>query len=395
MEAQQASTAGGAGLKVIVVGGGIGGMSAAIALRQAGLDVAVFERRDDARQINAGAGMVLWHNAMRALQRLDVADRLTPVGSALDRAEWQSVRGPMLARWRVGDMERELHAPALGVRRAELHRVLLASLPDDVVRLGTECTGFVQDRDGVTASFADGHEERGDVLVGADGINSTVRAQLLGRERPRYAGYALWFGLVEPGRVRAPEATFREVAGPGARVFFFPVGEGYHYWSAVRNAPEGGTDGDGGAVPVLRSAFRGWPEPVEELLAATDEATIFRRDIVDRAPVKRWGTGRVTLLGDAAHPITPNLGQGAAQAIEGAVVLADRLREAADPEPALRAYEERRMGRTASLTNRSHRIGTMGRWEHPLACRVRERVMRAVFPTVAWRQHRKDMAHQL
>lgn len=381
-------------MKVIVIGGGIGGLSAAIALRAAGAEVSVFERRDDARKINAGAGMVLWHNAMRALQRIDVASRLTARGSPLERAEWQSANGGMLASWPVDETARALQAPALGVRRANLHQVLGASLPDSVVHLDMECTGFVEDGAGVTARFADGHEERGDVLVGADGINSAVRAQLLGRERPRYAGYALWFGIVEPGRLRAPAPTFREVAGPGARVFFFPVGEGWHYWSAVRNAPEGGEDPEHGVKDVLLASHRGWPDPVEELLAATDEVTIYRRDIVDRSPVKHWGTGRVTLLGDAAHPITPNLGQGAAQAIESAVALTDSLGAGHDVGAALRAYEARRMSRTAALTRRAWLIGAMGRWENPLACRMREQVMKAVFPTVAWRQHQKDMAHE-
>jgi 2-polyprenyl-6-methoxyphenol hydroxylase-like FAD-dependent oxidoreductase len=134
---------------------------------------------------------------------------------------------------------------------------------------------------------------------------------------------------------------------------------------------------------------------VEPLLAATDETTIFRRDIVDRDPVKSWGEGRMTLLGDAAHPITPNLGQGAAQAIEDAVVLAECLAHDEDPQAALRGYEDRRERRTASFALRARRIGDMGRWENPVACWVRHQIMRLVFPTVAWRQHEKDMTYEL
>jgi 2-polyprenyl-6-methoxyphenol hydroxylase-like FAD-dependent oxidoreductase len=380
--------------KAVVIGGGIGGLATASALRQAGLEVAVFERRNDLRDLTAGAGMVLWHNAVRALHRLDLWERIAPLGTPLERAEWQTWRGRRLARWKVGEMGRALQAPAVGILRANLLAQLAAPLPESVLHLGMECTSFSQDSSGVTATFAGDREERGDVLIGADGINSVVRAQRRGRVKPRYAGYALWFGVVEPNRVSAPTATFREVAGPGARFFLFPVGEGRFYWSAVQNAAEGGSDPETGPKAQLLEAYRGWPAPVEALLDATDEATIYRRDIVDRDPVDSWGEGRMTLLGDAAHPITPNLGQGAAQAIEDAVVLATCLGSASDVPTALRDYEARRMERTASFTTRARRIGEMGRWKNPAACWVRHQIMRLVFPTVAWRQHQQDMAYE-
>jgi len=380
--------------KAVVIGGGIGGLTAATALSRAGVDAVVFERRDDLRKINAGAGMVLWHNAVRALARIGLAEHLDPTSTPLEYAEWQTWRGRRLARWDVGRMGRTLDAPALGIRRVNLHRALAAPVAS-ALRLGMECVDFDHDGDGVSARFACGHVERGDVLIGADGINSVVRSKRFGRSKPRYAGYALWFGIVEPGLVSVPPQTFREVAGPGARFFLFPVGEGRYYWSAVLNAPEGGHDPEDGAKPRLLEAYRGWPEPVEALLRATDDATIFRRDIVDRDPVEAWGEGRMTLLGDAAHPITPNLGQGAAQAIEDAVVLAECLRDADDLSAALRLYEARRERRTASFVRRARRIGDMGRWENPVACWIRHQIMRIVFPTVAWRQHEKDMAYEL
>jgi 2-polyprenyl-6-methoxyphenol hydroxylase-like FAD-dependent oxidoreductase len=385
-------------VKALVVGGGIGGLTSAIALSRAGIEPIVFERRGDTQQIEAGAGMVLWHNAMRALQRIDIASRVEEVGFQLEAAEWQTWRGQPLAHWSVGEMARQLGAPALGIRRAKLLGVLDSALPREMVRLGMECVGFSQDDSGVTARFADGSEERGDVLIGADGINSTVRAQGLGRTKPRYAGYALWFGIVESDKVAPlppplPHA-FREIAGPGARCFLFPVGGGWHYWSAILNAPEGGKDPDSGAKPMLLEAYKGWPEPVERLLAATEEETIFRRDIVDRKPVKSWGEGRVTILGDAAHPVTPNLGQGAAQAIESAVVVTGCLERGGDVSEALRSYESKRMARTASFTNRAWQIGAMGRWDNPIAMWIRHQIMRVVFPTVAWRKHQKDMAYE-
>jgi 2-polyprenyl-6-methoxyphenol hydroxylase-like FAD-dependent oxidoreductase len=381
--------------RVVVIGGGIGGLSVAIGLRRYGIEADVYERRTAVEKIEAGAGMVLWHNAVRALQQIDVAPHLAPIADALEFAEWQSSRGPRLAHWDVKGMTETLGAPTYGIRRANLHKVLAAQLPESALHLSMNCTGFTQDANGATATFEDGTEVQADVLIGADGINSAIRGQLLGKEDPRYAGYTLWFGVVEPGATDPLPPSFHEIAGPGARFFSFPVGEGRSYWSAVRNAAAGGHDPASGPMGTLLETFKGWPDPVERLLKATDESTIARRDIVDRKPVTSWSQGRVVLMGDSAHPITFNLGQGAAQAIESAVVLSDRLGQAADIPTAIREFEDQRHKRTASFSNRAYQIGNMGRWTNPVACRFREGVMRIVFPTVAWSQHKKDMAHQL
>ncbi|HEV8044616.1 MAG TPA: FAD-dependent monooxygenase, partial [Rubrobacter sp.] len=157
------------------------------------------------------------------------------------------------------------------------------------------------------------------------------------------------------------------------------------YWFATRNAPEGEDDGPAGSRAALLGAFCGWHEPVEVLIRATDEDAILRTDIYDRDPLgKTWGAGRATLLGDAAHPMTPNLGQGACQTIEDAVVLARRLRafresgEAGDTAGALRRYEVLRADRTAAIVRRSRRIGTVGQLENRFLCWLRDRTLKMV-----------------
>jgi 2-polyprenyl-6-methoxyphenol hydroxylase-like FAD-dependent oxidoreductase len=195
------------------------------------------------------------------------------------------------------------------------------------------------------------------------------------------------------------ERTWREIDGPGARFIYFPVDGGRIYWSCIANADEAdvlqaaGADLPGEKEKVL-SRYRGWPEPVEELIRGTDVSEVFRRPIVDRNPLKRWGSGRVTLLGDAAHPLTINLGQGACQAIEDALVLTRCVTWNPDPQAALRAYEEKRVQRVNSFTRRARAIGSVSRWKHPLACRLRDMLAARLLSGLALKQHRNDMNHE-
>lgn len=385
--------------KVIIVGAGIGGLTAAIGLRRAGVEVKLYEKRTDPRMIESGGGMVLQPNAMRGLQQLGVADQVAAAGSVLEHFEWCTPKGNRLAGWPVGEVAREVGAPMVGIRRMKLQGALTGAIEDGALELGAEVTGFSEDAAGVTVQLAGGAEERGDLLIGADGINSTVRSLTLGPwTEPRYAGYALWFGITEADG-SATEPTFRELDGPGARFITFPVGGREVYWSAIANAAEGTIAEAGGAEiegdkQMLLQRHAGWAPPTESLLEATDPSVIYRREIADRDPIKKWGDGRVTLLGDAAHAMTINLGQGACQAIEDGVVLTNCLAAEDDPVAGLRAYEARRIPRTAPVVRRSRMIGELGKWTNPLACRVRNQIQRVVFPTVAFREFKQTMAYE-
>jgi 2-polyprenyl-6-methoxyphenol hydroxylase-like FAD-dependent oxidoreductase len=254
--------------KVIIVGAGIGGLTAAIGLRRAGLDVTVFEKRTDPRMIESGGGMVVQPNALRGLKELDAADEMISRGSVLESFEWRTPAGKRIARWPVGDVARKVGAPMLGIRRMNVQGALTGSIEPDTLQVGAEVTGFTEDADGVTVQLAGGDEERGDLLIGADGINSTVRSlKLHPWTKPRYAGYALWFG-VTPGEA---EPTFRELDGPGTRFISFPVGNGEIYWSAIANSPEGAISEAGGEEiaadkQLLLERYGGWEHPTEELI---------------------------------------------------------------------------------------------------------------------------------
>ncbi|HMB07038.1 MAG TPA: FAD-dependent monooxygenase, partial [Isosphaeraceae bacterium] len=197
------------------------------------------------------------------------------------------------------------------LHRAELLGALLDAAGREVVRLGAECVGLEQDAQGVRARFAAGHEARGDVLIGADGLHSAVRSALFGPAKPRYGGYAAWRAIA---RFDLDRLTPGETWGPGRRFGQWGMSDGRAYWYATQTVAEGQGDPPQGRKRGLLDRYRGWHTPIGELVEATDESAILRNDIYDRPPLSRWGLGRATLLGDAAHPMTPDLGQGACQA---------------------------------------------------------------------------------
>jgi 2-polyprenyl-6-methoxyphenol hydroxylase-like FAD-dependent oxidoreductase len=372
-------------LKAIVVGGGIGGLTAAIALRRIGIEAMVFERADKLREI--GAGLALAANATRALGKLGLVDALREIGVPVRVAEFRSWRGEVLSRVPVSELAEKVRSESAAVHRADLQAVLLRELGEGAVRLGAECVGFEQESRGVRALFAGGWEERGDALIGADGLRSAVRARLLGDGGPRYAGYTAWRAVVTPGRELIPAGAACEYWGRGTRYICAQVGEGRVYWAVSKNAREGEKDVPGATKDALLGLLRGWHGPIRQLVEATEESAILRTDIYDREPLgKRWGAGSVTLLGDAAHPMTPDLGQGACQAIEDAVVLAGCLREEGDVEDTLRLYEARRSGRTAQIIRQSRRIGRIAQLEKPLLCYLRDTALKAIPSRVQLRQ---------
>jgi 2-polyprenyl-6-methoxyphenol hydroxylase-like FAD-dependent oxidoreductase len=350
-------------LRAVIVGGGIGGLTTAFALRRAGLEVVVLEKAGELREI--GAGISIWVNAVEALERMGLADAVQAAGREEIEAEIRTSDGATLSRLPLG----KRFGRNVILTRSALQRVLLAALEEAgvPVRTGAECVGFKQDGFGVVAFLSDG-EERGDLLVGADGLNSVIRRRLFGDERPRYAGFTAWRGMVD---LEHHDEAF-EAWGRGSVFGLAGLGRGHFYWYATRNAPEGQADSQAGRKAELLERFGGWHEPVPAVILATEEAEILRHDIYDREPLKRWGEGRVTLLGDAAHPMTPNLGQGACQAIEDAVVLADAVRETDSAASALRSYEARRIGRTGAVVRASRSMARVLQVEDPLLCGVRD-----------------------
>lgn len=354
---------------IIIAGGGIGGLTAAISLQRRGLDVLVLERAPELRE--AGAGITVQTNAMLVMEALGLSERLTAEGHVLEEGAVTDANGRVLQEMELADALADIGPPGVAIHRQRLLRAL-ADAYQGPLRLGAAVTGFEQSEEGVRVALADGEVIEGAALVGCDGLHSAVRRGLRGEEPLRYAGYTTWRGIARDVAVESLGTT--EIWGAGDRFGIVPIGQGEVYWFAVAACPEGGADGPD-VLDELRRRFDGWPDDVGVVLAATVD--VLRSDTHDRPPIERWGEGRMTLLGDAAHPMTPNLGQGAGQAIEDAWALACSLTEhSSDIAAGLRAYEDVRRDRANWFVKQSYRMGSMAQLENPLARMLRNTVLK-------------------
>jgi 2-polyprenyl-6-methoxyphenol hydroxylase-like FAD-dependent oxidoreductase len=375
--------------RVLVAGGGVGGLATAVALRKAGVQTAVFERADKPRP--SGPGLHLWTNAVLALDDLGLAEALRAVAPVHEHCEFRNWRGEMLASWPLGLCTERYGQPTVAVERRALMGILTDGLGDQELHFGAELVGYEQDATGVTALFADGRQERGDVLIGADGIKSATRRQLLGDKPPRFNGYVAWRAAVDFEHERIPDGCFCIIYGHGTRFVYYDVAPGRLHWMSVANGAAGGVD-NGGVRELLLARHQGWMEPVAQIIEATDEREIIRTDVIDRKPDKRWVDGRVALLGDAAHPMSFNTGQGACQAIEDALTLAHSLASTADVPTALRTYEAERRPRTARSQKAAWVLGRLAAVQNPLGVRLRDTLVRKYWERGVFARLDRDMA---
>lgn len=360
-------------MNVLIAGAGIGGLTLAAALQREGVQVRVLERAPALQPV--GAGLVVQINAMRALAEYGLHEVVAKAGAPAETTALLDWRGKVLTEASLAPWTQKFGQPVICALRARLHEALAGQLTAGTVALGQQVTGYTEDEAGVAVQLDGGRVERADVLVGADGLHSRVRAQLLGDGPTRYSGYTSWRGVCSTDGLELPQRV-SESWGEGRRFGLVPIGFGELYWFATANAPAGGKDA---AQPdELLRHFGDWHAPIPQAIRATPPERLLRTDIADRVPVTRWTSRRVALLGDAAHPMTPNLGQGACQAIEDAVVLAKLLGSRPDVPDALRAYEARRVPRANGVVEQAHRLGALGQWESGLARAVRDGAMRAL-----------------
>lgn len=360
---------------VEIIGGGIGGLVAAIALRRRGVEARVHEAKDGPAP--EGAGIWVPTNAMAVLDDLELGDAVRERGVALDRVEIRDARAGALSTVDLRAVEAEWGHTTISIHRAALHDVLLDALGRDAVAFGRRCVGVTRDGDRATARFDDGGKVGGRVIVGADGAGSVVRASLFPDVVVRDARQPCRRGLA---RLRLPARLSRrcwEVWGGDVRFGFSAIDAETVYWfMPIASDVEARLD-EAHLVRDLGALVAAFPDPVPAIVAATPADAILRTELRDVVPLRRWSRGRVTLLGDAAHPMTPNLGQGGAQAIEDAVVLADELVHHARVSDALSAYERRRMPKVRRCVTTAWRLGKLAHVTHPVARTLRNAALKA------------------
>ncbi len=348
-------------------------MALAAALQRLGLPFVLLERAPALGEVGSGLGIL--PGAVRALRTLGVGEELFARGAPFRRFFVCSSRGDELAGVDFGRVFAQAGCGGWVLHRGALHAALAARVRPDAVRTGAEVVAIEQGDGEVRVALRDDPSPIvGDLLVGADGLNSVVRRHVLGDGPPRYAGETIFRGISEH-HLERPEIC-RELFGRGRRTAYYELGPGRVYWWATAPLAQGTVVPEGGRRAFLADAFAGWAFGLPEIFARTPEASILQNDIFDRPPARRWHRGRAVLLGDAAHPTTPNLGQGACMAIEDAVVLARSLVQAADAEQAFTRFHRARARRTAQIVRLSRWWGRAGLWKHPALVALRDGIMR-------------------
>jgi 2-polyprenyl-6-methoxyphenol hydroxylase-like FAD-dependent oxidoreductase len=369
------------GRSAIVVGAGIGGLAVARGLVRSGWQVAVYERAPAFGAV--GAGLAIEPNAVRALDWLGLGEQLRARGLRQGPAGLRTARGRWLVRMRLDELQNRFGTPAFALHRADVHQILAEGLAEDPavsMHTGHRATTATTSTDHAAVTFESPTgpiTAEADLVVAADGVHSAIRSAVFPHHpQPAYAGYITWRGIVPADQAAGItlDATVVESWGRGRRVGVAPLPDGRVYWFYTESAPEGAQQAT--TVTDLAGRVRDWHAPIPQLLLATPPRALLRNDIYTLlAPLPSYRYGRVVLLGDAAHAITPDLGQGAALALEDAVTLTiyagDASITAPDLDAGLDRYDDERRPRTQRLVRLSARIGRIAQARTPLTVAAR------------------------
>jgi 2-polyprenyl-6-methoxyphenol hydroxylase-like FAD-dependent oxidoreductase len=370
--------------KIAILGGGIGGLCTAIALQNKGFDVKVYESAPQFKAL--GAGLVLAANAIKALQHIGIGNQILKSGNVLQKFVIKEQNGKVITKTDSLRVSQQFGTDNFTIHRADLHELLLKNLPLQTLEPGKLCVDFTQDHSGVTIIFNDGDIVRADCLIAADGIHSVIRQKLVPSSQPRYAGYTCWRAVIEgqPQDFDATQAT--ETWGLNGRVGIVPLSKNRIYWFICKNAPYQDVRQSKFTIENLQQEFTEFHDPIPQILEMTKNSQLIHNDIIDIKPIKNFAFGKVVLSGDAAHATTPNLGQGACQAIEDAVILANCIEKYKTIEEAFRIFESKRIHRTTKIVNTSWNLGKIAQLENVWFYKIRNTLLRLVPASVNSKQ---------
>jgi 2-polyprenyl-6-methoxyphenol hydroxylase-like FAD-dependent oxidoreductase len=370
--------------KVLIVGAGIGGLTAAIALRARGINVEVLEA---APQLPvSGTGLGLASNATKVLHALGIDLGLPDCGRALERLELRTARGNMIRALPIQSITADLGSPIVSIHRSDLMQMLLRAAGDTPIRFRKQIVDFETYDQGVRAVCADGCAVPADVLIGADGIRSTIRSKIAGPASPTDCGYVFWLATVAFTHPRIVPGHAGHYWGKGQRFGLIDIGGGRVYWWGSKNMPVAQARSWRRRKTEILAAFDGWAPEIIDVIERTPDHTIVTVLAEDRPFLEQWGSGPVSLLGDAAHPMQTSLAQGASSTVEDAYVLAEAIARVSDPVAALRRYEDLRRDRARMLVRRSARYSRLEQVQNPAVRAVRDLGVRSA-PTWFLKRH--------
>jgi 2-polyprenyl-6-methoxyphenol hydroxylase-like FAD-dependent oxidoreductase len=365
--------------KFAIVGGGIGGLTLAIAMQRKGFQVIVYESTPKFKPIGAGLGLAA--NAVKAFLEIGIADEVLSVGKVMKMFRIADDSGKTIAETNSEEMSRRFGTVNnFTIHRADLHRVLLNQLEPETVVLDKNCVDAYQDVNGVALHFTDGTKVHADYLIACDGIHSPIRRKLLPESSPRYAGYTCWRAVIDKVPTDFDFNHASESWGVGCR-FGIRI-----YWYACINATQNDPVMRSFRIPELLSYYSGFHSPVSEILKLTRNEDLLWGDIMDLKPISRFAFDKIVLMGDAAHATTPNMGQGACLAIEDSAVLANCIEDYETVEEAFKQFEQKRIKRTTKIVNGSWALGKAAQLENPLLISLRNAAVRLTPSSIAQRQ---------
>lgn len=359
---------------IAIIGGGIAGLATAIALRQKGIRSTLFEAAPEVRAV--GAGLSLAPNATLALRRLGLEEAIRQKGHTLTAMSIRHADGSLIMATDGEQIARQYGAAHYAIHRAALHEALLSQVGDTPVFTGKRAVQVTRQERKLQVRFHDGSEHEAEALILADGIHSPIRRQLLPASGPRYSGYTCWRSVIQTDQADGAETT--ETWGPNGRFGIVPIGGGNIYWFATKNAPANDTRYKNFTVDDLLANFRNYHDPIPRIIRQTRNEDLLWNDIIDLKPISRLAHGNILFIGDAGHATTPNLGQGACQALEDAVVLADEIGQCDNLETAFRRFEKQRLARVHYVVNRSWTLGKVAQASNPLVAAMRNGLLRAM-----------------
>ena len=344
-------------MKAIIIGGGIGGLTTAIALQQRGIDATVFEAAPEIKAL--GAGIVMASNAMQVLQRLGVAEKVKANGCAMKAARIANEKWSTIQEIDSTYAVNKFGVGSYAIHRAALQKVLLEELPNQTVKLNHKVISVTQYQGKILVKFENGVEEEADIAIGADGIKSIVRQSIFGKTEYRYSGQTCWRATVDMPVPKELQDVAYELWGSkaGFRLGIVPISSNQIYFFCTVCSAAGETDDPAIVKEMLINKYSEFGDLASRILKATDTQKIIRTDLYDFAPVIKWYQGRVALIGDAAHATTPNLGQGGCQAVEDAYAIALSLAKHHQPEKAFELFQSIRYAKAKYVVDTSWQFG--------------------------------------